>query len=299
MTPSLIDTGPSPRGFHRLEAYLTCPMRFYWKRLDSRRAEERAAAGGAPITDGWVARTPLIRGTLGHVLLAHHYARAVSVAKGKDPELFYAPTDAAAIVARRYGDLGMSLLVDAIRGYESHRRAYVVERFEVIGIERLMQTHFGPYLYTARADLVVRIRETGKVWIVDHKFVGRIADVTFSRYTLSGQFLGLHHLGAREFGKEFGGVLVNVVGCDDMKCERRAPQPAPYALARYPDTVICAEEEIAERILAEEVLTSDGRDGSIAWPMAVSEYACVTPYGKCDFTDRCRWGTANDSTASL
>lgn len=282
--PILIDTGPSPRGWHRLEAFLTCPMRYYWNR------ELRLAAEAAPDAPIGEKADPLVRGTLGHVLMAHHYARAVAVQRGKDPEAFYPPTEAAAIVARSYGDQGERLLPDALRGFDAHRKTYAVERFEVIGIEKLLETHFAGsgapdprgWWYTARADMIVRMLDTGKVRIVDHKYVGRIGDDSvFRRYTLSGQFLGLFHLGLRTFGADFEGVMLNVVACDaSNRCVRRMVETAPWPLQRFPDLV--AQTELRIRDLEDRPVTS--------WPMAVSEIACFTPYGICNHFERCRWG---------
>jgi len=266
MTPLLIDTGPSPRGFHRIEAFLSCPMRYYWRRVAKVEREPSA---------------PLVRGTLGHVMLAHYYAQKVAILRGQDPGLFYSPLDASEIVAQRYGALGVACRKDAIRGFDRHRAIYAPESFEVIGIEKLLDTCFEGFLYTARADLIVKVAATGKVWIYDHKFTGRIDDRTFRRYTLSGQFLGLHHLGLAAYGREFGGVIINVIGCNDGKCERAAPAPAPWALMRFPKVVASAERRIADLEAAGDVSL---------WPMALSETTCMGPYGPCDFIDKCRWG---------
>ena len=264
----LINTGPSPRGFHRLEAFFTCPMKYRWNM-------KLAEAGH--VRDPSFA---LVRGSIGHAGLAHHYARKVAVLKGKDPDRFYSPLDAMIRVADLLGDSGHVALKEAHRAFEFYVAAFAAETWEVIGIERLLETEFEGFRYTARADLVVKIGS--KVYMVDHKFVGRIEDKTFQRYSLSGQFLGQHHLGLREFGSDFGGVLINAVGCKTLAVERRAPEPAPFALGRYPAQVARVERQIA--MLAE--LPDEN------WNMAVSEYACFTPYGKCDHFDRCRWGTA-------
>ena len=284
----LIDTGPSPRGFHRLEAFLTCPMRYYWDRQLRQAAEATPEVGEGPKAD------PLVRGTLGHVLMAHHYVHQFMRSAGIDPttagDRYYTPTEAAEIVAARYGEQGERLLPAALRGFEAHNRANAVERFEVIGIEKLLETWFSSpgapdprgWWYTARADLIVRMLDTGKVWIIDHKYVGRIPDDSvFRRYTLSGQFLGLYHLGNRTYGADFAGIMLNVVACDSTnRCLRRSVDPAPWALERFPETVAQAESRI--RDLEDRPVT--------AWPMAVSELACFTPYGPCAHFERCRWG---------
>jgi hypothetical protein len=224
---------------------------------------------------------PLVRGTLGHVMLAHYYAQRACIERGEDPAQFYSPLEASQIVAERHGTLGDEGRRAALTGFERYRKVYAAESFEVIGIEKLLSTHFEGFLYTARADLIWRA-STGKIWICDHKFVGRIEDKTFARYQLSGQFFGLHHLGLATYGRDFGGVLINVVGCNDGKCERSAPRPSPWALGRFPKNVANAERRIRDLEAAGDVSL---------WPMATSEYTCMTPYGPCDFVEKCRWGT--------
>jgi hypothetical protein len=242
-------------------------MRYYWRNI----------VGGAKLP-----AVPLVRGTLGHVMLAHYYARKVAVERGVPPDRFYSPSDAATIIAGRHGEVGENLLPTVLYAFEAYRRAYVIETFEVIGIESLLETIFHGYRYTARADLIVRMNGSQKVWIYDHKFVGRIEDRTFQRYAISGQFLGLQHLGRARYGADFGGVIVNAVDCTTGACERRQPAVSPWALTRFPEVVRAAEEGIARMEATREPPAH----------MALSELACFTPYGRCDFYDRCRWGTA-------
>lgn len=268
----LINTGPSERGFHRLEAFWNCEMKFFWSEAAPRRVVNGVMLDVDP---------PLARGSIGHAGLAHYYARKVAAERGKDPDTFFSVDDAMSLVSETFGDVGRATLPEAAKAVRYYQAQYVAEDHEVIGIERHMETEFEGWRYTARADLVVRYpRDTGKIYIWDHKFVGRIEDRTFQRYELSGQFLGLWHLGRRQWGNDFGGVRVNVIGCNKLDVERREPEPAPWALQRYPHNVALAEQRIA---LLRTKPSSE-------WSMSDSEMTCVTPYGRCQHTDRCRWG---------
>lgn len=260
----LINTGPSPRGWHRIESFLRCPT-FYWWRANGH--GERSEA--------------LVRGSIGHAGLAHFYARLRARQHGQSIDAYYNVPDAMRLVGETFGDLGRSLVpkvIPVVEGYVN-RYATIDTRLKIIGVEELLETEFYGFRYTARADLVVE-DEQDRVWIYDHKFVGRIEDKVFRRYSLSGQFLGLHHLGARRYAERFGGVLVNAVGMD-RRVGRTALDPAPWALTRFPAVVANTERQIAA--LAEVPIES--------WPMALSEVVCVTPYGPCPHFDACRWGT--------
>lgn len=265
MTKKLIDSGPSPRGFHRLESFLRCPTQYWWRHVK-----------GVTLPPG----DPLVRGTLVHVGLAHHYA-FLAATQRKVPSLadtVYAPEEAMGIVAARYAEQGERLLPVARKLLDAYVHRYPGERVRVIGIEQLLETAFEGYRYTARADLVVEDSK-GKVWIWDHKVVGRIEDKVFRRYAISGQFHGLAHLGVRTFGPRFAGLLLNVIGVDG-RMERRSPEPAPWLYGRWPHVVADTERQI-ER-LADLPVES--------WPAAASETVCVTPYGLCDHFEACRWG---------
>ncbi len=265
----LIDSGPSKRGFHRLESFLRCPTQYWWRHVK-----------GVQLPPG----DPLVRGTIGHVWLAHFYTFQAAALRGVDAsKTIYAPDVAAGIVAERYGAQGARLLPVVLNLMARYAAHYPRERVEVIGVEKPLETHFEGFLYTARADLVVRDSK-GKVWIWDHKIVGRIEDKVFRRYAISGQFHGLAHLGRAAFGPSFGGLVLNVIGVDG-RLERRSPEPAPWLYSRWPKIVANTERQI--EALADLPVTS--------WPAAASESVCVTPYGLCDHFESCRWGPEVES----
>jgi hypothetical protein len=265
--PVLLDSGPSPRGFHRLEAFLRCPTLYWWKYVR-----------GVKLPTG----DPLVRGTIGHVGLAHYYGKIGLTQRGEDPDYLHTVDIAMQLVANKHGDQGQKChsIVRPLVWRHNALFAHDAVRYEIVGVEKLLETSFEGYRYTARADLIVKDKQ-GLVWILDHKIVGRIEDRVFKRYAASGQFHGLAHLGRRLYGDQFGGCLMNVIGVDG-KIERRAPEPAPWLYSRWPSVVAQTEREI-ERLTPLPIEE---------WPAASSEVICVTPYGLCDFFDACRWGPA-------
>src|SRR5512142_2081746 len=90
----LLNTGPSPRGAHRLETILTCPQLYAYLHVLKLDLGDR---------------TPLVRGSLGHVSLAHHYVQLRAVQRGEDPAAFYEPHVAIDQAALTFGDMGVSL----------------------------------------------------------------------------------------------------------------------------------------------------------------------------------------------
>lgn len=281
----LIDTGPSSRGWHRLEAYLRCPRLFALGYGRSGESAEMMAANQIRFPPTY----PLVRGTIGHVGLAHLYARLKASQEGADPNAYYRPFEAMGLMVGRglphWGEMGVKaerslrpLLAKYLASYASDSKK------SIVGVEMLLEMEFDSYLYTARADLVYRDRD-GKVWIMDHKITGRIESKSLSRYTLSGQFLGLTHLGFARWGDEFGGVIVNLLGEKDQRFLRDVIPPAPWALAEFPRLVVRTEEDIKR---CENMLHSDA--WGMRYPPTFSEFTCMTPYGRCAAWEMCRWG---------
>ncbi|HUI23285.1 MAG TPA: hypothetical protein VLY82_02715 [Nitrososphaerales archaeon] len=275
----LIDTGPSPRGFHRIEAYLRCPQLFAWgygSGGDGPEAKARHDRLFPP--DG-----KLVRGAIGHVGLAHVYAGAQAIQEGEDPRAYHDPLTAMQLVAEQFGELGEEQLPVASRAVQGYVAHYQGEGIKILGVEQLEKTEFHGWPYTARVDLEYEDR-TGKVWYVDHKFVAKIDKRTQSRYSLSGQVLGLGWIGARKWKERFAGVLLNFVGCVRPGFLRAIPDPAPFMFQRYPEVVAEAGEGI--RYL------EGARESGQKMPVlaSTSEFTCQTPYGPCPALRFCQWG---------
>lgn len=269
--PQLLNAGPSPRGWSRLGTMLQCPQRYAWTYVLP--PEE---GGGRPNTIS----PALIRGSMIHTGLAHHYQRMQTRVNGGDPEEFYKPVDAMHMQAIQEGDdwiKEIDYCSSALQAYISH---YGMETFEVVGVEQTMYANIGPYQVTGRADLIIR-DTNGKVWIVDHKTTGRINNSQQKYYGISGQLIGYEFMGRQIFGDEWGGMLLNLIQHrSPYKFVRHELPPAPNMLVRFPEMVRIAEERI-------ETLKDTPVD---QYPMAMNELVCYHRYGACEFVEKCRWG---------
>lgn len=262
---TLIEGGASEFGWSRIGTFLRCPTLYY----------ARYVRGIKTTTH------PLARGIIAHAGLAQHFAKIGCEQSGRDPATFADPYVGMGAAAQTIPeDLRIPALDAAITAYETHRREWPAETMRVRAVEFQLKTEFEGYPYTARADLIMEDRRS-MIWGVDHKIVAKIEDKAFTRYSMSGQFHGLHWLMRAKYGDRFGGILLNVIGIRDQRCVRRELQPAPYALSRFPGIIVTAERQIA-------ALMEIGDPA--AWPMALHEQVCTSAYGNCDMFERCRWG---------
>ena len=282
MTLDLIDPGPSRKGWHRLQNVLQCPRKY---------ALYMAAKAGAM---SQFTRAPaLIKGTLLHTGLAHRYA--IQKAEQENTEHnFYSPLDAVSAMVEKQPnppdwEKHAPLVKQVLLDYEAFWQA---EQWEVMDVEKelcasIMDSELVQvYLYTQRADLIVRNKRSGKWFIIDHKTTVRIAPKTIRRYTLSGQFLGYTMFGRGLIKEDFGGVVLNLVQWPSAKKEasfqRVTLEPAPFADRTFKQTIIHAERLI-------QSLTKKHTE-PLDWPGVHHETACWTPYGPCPHLELCQWG---------
>lgn len=268
----LVFTGPSPRGWHRLQQFLECPQRYAWtyetgthgKKDDSGESE------------------PLVRGSLIHLGLAQHYSQMREYQQGRNPELYYDPAEAMRIVAEARGGMWASEVENMIRCIEAYQQFWTHEDFKILHVEELFQGEFEGYPLTGRLDLVVEDRQ-GRVWVIDHKGTGFLSDKQRQFYSMSGQMHAYRWLAAMQFGERLAGVRLNLIQhTKTFKFQRVDCEPAPHMFARFPQVVKETEEAIAR-------LRSENRPVN-EWPMAMTELTCFHRYGRCQFADRCMWG---------
>ena len=283
MEPKYLNAGSSGEwGWHATELALRCPQLF---------AYHHRCKGAQMNGD----RGALVRGSLVHQGLAHHYARRRSEQAGGDPAEWMDPV--AAIIrcaeeleargekskAGHYVESATNIVLDYLEHYRS-------EALEVLHVEDVFETTIGGHKFTQRLDMVGR-RSDGKVYVYDHKTTGFYNAKIPERYTLSGQFLGMHNFGAQVFGSDFGGVIINVLACGAASSPtargattftRVPPNPAPNAQRLFTISVLEARERV-------EKLDREGVD-PWRWPKVLSEQVCITAYGKCEGFDLCRWG---------
>ena len=139
-----------------------------------------------------------------------------------------------------------------------------------------------PMLYTQRVDWAGRGQGDGKVYLFDVKGTAHWTPLVPARYTLSGQFLGYQRLGAKLYGADFGGVMLDTIETrPPYRAHRSKVEAAPGALARYLRDYTWHER--ARRELVETTAPAD-------WPGRWSEFACQTPYGPCPAFAWCQAG---------
>lgn len=281
-TKILLNTGPSTRGWHRIQDIMHCPRKYAFRC--------RLGLGDDPMED---ADGPLPRGSLVHVGLAHHYAQLRAVQRGEDPARYWDPCDAidkaAAVSFAAYENL--DLIKDIVRCYQA---AYAGDRSRVLMVEEQVQvTVRNKWLFTQRYDRVMQ-DSGGRVWIIDAKTSSAVTAKTTLGYQMSGQLLSAQVIGRILWGEQFAGVRLDYIGVRPQEklpfrypFTRETMAPAPYAERTVVDTIAWAEQ-IVERLDVE---------GADPWkyPAAHHEHACMTRYGPCQFYDLCRWGPSSGS----
>ena len=279
----LINPGPSRAGWHRLQNVMQCPRK-YALATDEKKTS-RATMIPSP---------PLIKGSLLHMGLAHHYAQRGETQKGITESEYYDPVDAVNMLVdlqpKAHKDAWaewVPLITEVLLAYTMH---WSNEHWIVVDNEKELLATIPDkerderYLYSQRVDSIWQDPRTQKVWFVDHKTSFRITSGTAKRYELSGQFIGYTMLGRALFKQQFGGVLVNFIGWPQKnglpKFERVVLGAAPHALEHMQKTLVYAERVI-----------HDHKDiPALEWPGAHHENACVTQYGPGKFFDVCKWG---------
>jgi hypothetical protein len=268
----LVFTGPSPRGWHRLQLFLECPQRYAWNYV----AGIKGINENAP---------PLVKGSLVHLGLAQHYSRMRETQQGGDPDRFYGPAEAIDLMAEVRGGAWAEHAALAKAVTEAYLVRWRNERFKIVAVEELLEAQIEGYRFTGRMDLVVE-DSAGKIWIIDHKTTGRLQAKQRKFYSMSGQILGYQTLGRHHFGDRFGGMRLNMLQHGgEFKFERFDVEAAPKLLAKWPSAVKDAEEGIQK-------LLDEGRPED-QWPIAPSELVCFHRYGPCNYVEQCKWGRSD------
>ena len=290
--PLLLNTGPSEAGWHRLENVLRCPRLFALKEQQATLCEQ------TDVPPEKMSKTPLVRGSLVHQGLAQHYLRLKAVQDGKDENGIMDPLSGIQAAAERQPDSIRDVWVKHTDEAKKLVAAYITfwgrdKHWEILEVEKEYRGYIKDeefdrkYLYTGRADLVIKDKRDDKVYILDHKTTYAIIGKTVKRYTLSGQMLGYQLFGAKKYGDNFGGIILNML-CTTKKdnvnydFKRHPLGLAPLAVKTFKQTIIEAERRIHH--YKEKDLPP------MEWPGVFSEQICWTGYGPCDMQDMCRWG---------
>lgn len=268
----LIDAGPSEAGWSRVESFLRCERLYFL--LHKAPGHEQH----------WI-KDVLVRGSIGHVGLAHEYARRTLQKQGKDPNYYYDRDRAMELAAEKFGPMGKEMLEIAQPVVEAYFKKWDAtgEVLDVIGVEYPVEaTLAGGQKITQRLDLVWR-DVNGQIYITDHKLTSTYVggQGVIDRYSLSGQFLLMQHFGRAYFGNKFGGTRINLLGCREPYAFKRvSPESSPAALAEFPTMIV----ETKKRIVAK-----DGQPMTAYLP-SYNEQVCVTAYGRCSMFEVCQWG---------
>ena len=216
-------------------------------------------------------------GTLIHLVLAHHYM---------EEDGYFSPLYALAVKLEDEPDWDY-LYPRVVEFYQQYcdEYAYADKGWTSLAVEKELKMQLwdgeDSYLYTQRLDLIVRSASTGKVYIVDHKTASRPGIRPFE---VSLQMVGCQIFGEQIYGREFGGVLINLLrkpGKDGVwKFSRHVLDIGEGFKAAFKPTVLRRRRELAE-------LEANGIPVS-SWPMAISNQICWTRYGPCSYIAKCR-----------
>ena len=277
----IIYTGPSPRGWHRLQLAAECLQKFAWAYRSPGEKDDKTSPA-------------LAKGSLIHLALAQHYARMRAgltphhddlkdlAAVQDNPSDWVEPEKAVRLISQlegteKYADV-------AIDAYRSYILQYPDDhlKWKILEVEQLMEVYIaGKYRLTGRADLVVEDL-AGRIWVIDHKSTARLTSRQKQFYAISGQLLGYSRMAREKFGDRFAGLIVNLIQHGTAKFSRIVLERSPNLEARFDRIVVDIEESI-------ERMDAEGREHD-DWPKSINELTCFHRYGACDFLDQCRWG---------
>lgn len=164
----IIYTGPSPRGWHRLQLAAECLQKYAWN-YEVPKPKDR------------VTSAPLAKGSLIHLALAQHYARIRAGLTPDEQDLsdlagvadnvedWVDPARAVDLISQLEGTQQYAgVALDAYRAYVKHY-PHDATKWKILEIEEIMEVQIaGRYRLTGRADLVIEDLG-GRVWVVDHK----------------------------------------------------------------------------------------------------------------------------------
>lgn len=279
----LINTGSSGLGSHLLGVFEDCPRLFAYTELL-----------GLPIEEH---RMELIRGSLLHVGLAHHYARLGCRQKGgvwvngqhyTDPDQFYLWADAieyaaAACENPQIAANVMTTVIEKIRKYITWAKTADLG-MEVVAVEHPFAYNFSGVPYTMRLDMVVRSASGVYTW--DHKGTASLVRA-HALYSMGIQIAGIGAGGADAFGSR--GVVINYIQWHHHKGPkefvRLVPDPAPGIRTHLP-------MRIQQNWWT--MLQYYQKWSPWYWPQ---RGACIDKWGKqCPALDLCQKGTAPDES---
>lgn len=279
--PQLLNAGQSPFGWHRMQAFMQCPTKYYHSYI----SEEHV-------------RTPspsLILGSLLHTGLAHRYAIMGAEQREEEHDL-YDPSDAIRKQAKEEGEVWQSQLEKVFSVYNQYIESEYIRFWEsdciILFVEDIFTLTIDGYDLTLRADLVVQSKTSGLIYFVDHKTSSYIREATTKGYQSSGQFIAYQVLGERLWGKKFGGLLINYLQHGGFTAKKPRIAFKHVNVKRSQSHI----DAFASSILFYRKLIEYYQDKDLKhFPRVQSEFTCIHKYGTCDHYDKC-WQLTNNKS---
>lgn len=215
--PGVEDVEDSGFGSSYHSVLMLCPRRFFFQNVERLRPSSFGEVGVTPRTYS------LLRGWLMHACCQVFYGGGMSdTAKAETYERLNAAGQVPA-----YVDLVTEvewLWTGYLDRYMTEDRHYL----EVIAVEQPLHVadrrDDDEFLYTIRADLIVRNKTTGLVYIYEHKNLSTFGDSERTGYLLDLQVQGEAYTFVKNHpGTPFGGVILNVTVCTKTPSFYRVP----------------------------------------------------------------------------
>jgi hypothetical protein len=289
--PRVIFTGPSPRGWHRLQSAAECLQRYAWGHENGPKVDISK-------------KPPLAIGTLLHLALAQFYSRMKQEQEGKNPHEFMEPVEAVRLIASLQGlEVHVPNVAKTFRAYEQHywqdinirRIVHVETMFDgnlldgMRGVDALaLQMNYGVDVFrlTGRVDLIYEDLG-GLLWAEDHKSTSRLTKRHKAYFAVSGQLLGYEFL-ARKRYPGLAGFKINLV----QHAGEKATGGTKFERITLPRRAHLEAQFVARAVDIEAAIQRTKAEGRLVneWPKAMSELTCYHRYGPCDYIDQCRMG---------
>jgi PD-(D/E)XK nuclease superfamily len=249
-----MDTGmtsePSQKGFHRLDQLMRCPRAFGFREvlhlLPLHQEREQALS------------------TAAHAALAAHYSGHPWTEGLKDAAASWA-----------------FVVPEARLLCQAYVSNFATDPFDVLAVEyELGVVAFEEQLFTRRFDLLVKSHLDGKAYAVDHQTTSRVGQ-RLRTAEHDGDLFTQDVIGdltvPAEFGLEWGGVILNLLGTQASEWTfKRVPLEFPTQILQDALASIHYWSELAESWLA---------SGLSPW-----DYPQTFHCGGCDYLDLCRSG---------
>jgi hypothetical protein len=269
--PKLLNAGQSPFGWHRIQAFMQCPTKYYHSYISEEHTRTVSPS--------------LIVGSLLHTGMAHRYA--IMSYNGEDHDLFD-PVSAMKEQARQEGELWIEQLPKVLDVYERYTKDKYVQLWElgveVLYIEDVFTMTIEGYDLTLRADLVIKDKNDGKIYFVDHKTSSYVQKTTTQGYQSSGQFIAYQVLGEQLWGDDFGGLLINYLQHGGF----RAKTPTVKFIREKTKRSQQHMDAFAPSVLFYRRLIEMYQDKPLKhFPRVQTEFTCMHKYGACDHYDKC------------